>query len=123
MSNPDIGRRIMERLASTMDDDAFVKMFSPDGLAETRQWHCEDDTLIEWTTSKVRGGKLDGYWCVFVFEPRGLGARARKKGTATEWQRTKVERCKTRKEMIERREHHYWAHNPKRAAKAGKATS
>src|SRR5215475_8508 len=120
MSTPDIGQRIMERLAQTMDDEAWVSMCSPDGLASTRSWWCEDDCIVEYTAEKVRGGRLDGYWCVFIYEPVGKGSRARKKGSASSWERTKVERCKTRKEMIERREHHYWLHNPKRAKRAGK---
>lgn len=119
----EFSQRIMERIAGSLDDETFIKLFSPDGLASTRQWHCEDDWLVQWTTEPVRGGKYDGYFLVMLFKPVGKGSRAQRKGSASEWQRVKIERCKTRSECKQRREHHYWEHNPTRAAKCGKATA
>lgn len=111
---------IMERIAANLDDEGFVAVFSPDGLARTRQWHAEDDWLIEYTTSRVRGGRLDGYFCVFIFKPEGKGSRAGKRGAASQWRRVKVERCATRKEAKERAINHFYEHSPKRAAKYGR---
>lgn len=115
------GDRIMARIAASLDDDALIAAFSPDGLARQAQWHAEDDWLIEYTTERIRGGRLDGMFAVLVFKPIGRGSRAGRKGAASRWERTKLERCKTRREARSRAEEHYYAHSPKLAAKHGRA--
>jgi hypothetical protein len=121
MSTPDMGERIARRLAETMPEREWTAMFSPDGLARTAQWHAEDDWIVEYTTSRVRHGRYDGYFCVFVFQPQGKGSRAGKRGSASQWKRVKVERCSTRREAKERALSHFYAHSPRLAAKHGRA--
>lgn len=120
MSGSDISRKIMERIAGSMTDESLVAVFSPDGLAETMQYReCEDGFLVERTKTPVRGGKLDGFFAVFVYQPIGKGSRSGR-GKAAQWKRVKVERCKTRSESIVRAEALWYEHSPKIAAKHGR---
>ena len=120
MSAADVSRKIMERIAESMDDETFVSVFSPEGLAATLQYReCEDGFIIERTKTAVRGGKLDGFYAVFVFAPVGPGSRSGR-GKASRWHRVKVERCKTRSESIDRAEALWYEHCPKLAKKHGK---
>jgi hypothetical protein len=119
----DIGKRIFERVAGQLDDESLIRFFSPDGLGKTRRYReCEDGWIIEYSTERVRGGRLDGDYCVFVYRPTGSGARSGR-GQATTWERTEVRRCKTRREAKALAEARWWAHSPKRAAKHGKASA
>lgn len=120
MTTDEVATRIFERIASSMDDEAFIAVFSPDGLASTAQWHAEDDWLIEYTTTRIRGGRLDGLFSVMVFKPIGKGSKAGRKGAASRWERVRLERCKTRREARGRAEDHYYAHSPKLAEKHGR---
>lgn len=90
------------------------------GRARQQQWHCEDDWLVVYTTSRVEGGPHDGYWLVLLYKPVGKGSRVQRKGTAEQWTVVKRERHKLRREARASAERHYWLHNPKRAAKLGK---
>lgn len=110
---------VIARMSAHMDDESFARVFSPDGLARTAQWICEDEWIVEYTTTRVRHGKYDGLFIVLVFEPFGPGSKS---GNAKKWRRVKVERCKTRREARARAEAHYYEHSPKRAAKHGRTS-
>lgn len=106
------------RMSSHLDDETYAALFSPDGLARTADWMCEDQWLVAYTTTRIRHGKLDGLFAVILYKPVGPGSQS---GKAQRWERVKVERCKTRKEARQRAETHYYAHSPQRAAKHGRA--
>jgi len=103
----------MEHMAASLDDEAFAAMFSPEWLARTTQWRTEDGWLVEYTTSRVRHGSLDGLFACFVYEPYGRGSRS---GKPQQWKRAKTERCDTRREAKQRALMHYYEHSPKAAA-------
>ena len=106
----------MEHMAASLDDEAFAAMFSPEWLARTTQWRTEDGWLVEYTTSRVRHGSLDGLFACFVYEPYGRGSRS---GKPQQWKRAKTERCDTRREAKQRALMHYYEHSPKAAARHG----
>ena len=106
----------MERMAATLDDEAFAAMFSPEGLARQTTWTCEDEHMVSYTTSRIRAGKLGGLFAVSYYEPRGRGSRS---GKAERWERTKIEAMDTRREAKQRALSFYYAHSPKAAARHG----
>ena len=112
MDQQDYSRRLMEMAARTMDDDAFAAMFSPEGLAPTAAWQTEDDWLVEYTTKRIRAGKLDGLFAVMVFKPKGQGRKR-------VWERVRLDRCDTRREAKQRALAVYYEHSPKAAARHG----
>lgn len=112
----DVGDRIMRRLAGSLDDEGFARLFSPDGLAPTADWQTEDGWIVSYTTKRIRAGRLDGLFAVFVYEPRGRGSRS---GRPERWERVRVDRCDTRREAKQRALAVYYAHSPKAAARHG----
>lgn len=100
--------RILQHFAARLDDESFARMFSPDGLAPTCDWQCEDDWIVSYTTKRIRHGRLDGLFAVMYYEPQG-----------DRWERVKLDRCDTRKEAKQRALTFFYAHSPKRAAKHG----
>lgn len=109
--------QLIARMAESMDDATFARMFSPDGLARTCDWVCEDDWIVSYTTTRVRHGRFDGEFCVFVYQPKG------RRGEQRRWERVEVRRCKTRREARALAEDRYYAHSPKRAAKHGRTVA
>ena len=116
MTTADIGERLVRHAAATMDDEQFARMFSPEGLAPTCDWMCEDEWMVSYTTKRIRAGSLDGLFAVFVYEPKGRGSQS---GDARRWERVKTERCDTRREAKQRALAYYYAHSPKHAVKHG----
>jgi hypothetical protein len=112
MSGIDFSERLMEFAARTMDDEQFAAAFSPEGLARTASWQTEDDWVIEYTTSRIRAGKLDGLFAVMVFKPKGRGSKR-------VWERVRLDRCDTRREAKQRALRFYYEHSPKAAARHG----
>lgn len=108
----DIVESFMERAARTMDDEQFAALFSPEGLARTTYWQTEDDWLVEYTTSRVRAGKLNGLFAVMIFKPKGRGRQRR-------WERIRTHTCDTRKEAKQLALRYYYEHSPKAAARHG----
>ena len=108
----DFSQRFMEMAARTMDDEEFAAVFSPEGLARTRQWQTEDDWIIEYTTSRIRAGALDGLFATLVFKPEGSGRKR-------VWRRVRIYECDTRKEAKQLALRLYYEHSPKAAAKHG----
>lgn len=102
------------RITAHMDDAAFAAAFSPEGLASTTQWRTEDGWLVEYTTKRIRHGKLDGAFACFVYEPYGKGSRS---GEPQRWKRSKTETCDTRREAKQRALMHYYEHSPVKRAK------
>lgn len=111
-----VGERIMARLASTMNDEQFARVYSPEGLARTCTWQAEDGWLVSYTTSRIRAGRLDGLFAVMLYAPRGKGAHS---GGGERWERVKLERCDTRREAKERALAYYYEHSPKAAERHG----
>ncbi|HSV08562.1 MAG TPA: hypothetical protein VLI07_18745 [Candidatus Binatus sp.] len=108
--------RFMKHMAQTMTDEQYAAAFSPDGLAPTCDWKTEDGWLVSYTTKRIRAGKLDGTFAVFVYEPRGRGSRS---GKAERWERVRVDTCDTRREAKQRALAFYYEHSPKAAARHG----
>lgn len=112
----EIAERIVRRAAAVMDDESFAAAFSPEGLAPTCQWRAEDGWIVEYTTKRIRAGKLDGLFAVMVFQPKGKGARS---GKPSRWERVRLDACDTRKEAKQRALAFYYEHSPKAAARHG----
>src|SRR4030095_16414464 len=112
MSGIDFSERLMEFAARTMDDEQFAAAFSPEGLARTASWQTEDDWVIEYTTSRIRAGKLDGLFAVMVF-------KRRRRGRKRVAERVRRDRCDTRREAKQRALRFYYEHSPKAAARHG----
>jgi hypothetical protein len=108
----DFSERLMEYAARTMDDEQFAAAFSPEGLARCATWTTEDDWIVQYTTSRIRTGTLDGMFAVFVFKPKGRGSKR-------VWERVRLDRCDTRREAKERATRVYYEHSPKAAARHG----
>jgi len=104
----------MERMAATLDDEAFAAAFSPEGLAPTQEWMTEDKWIVSYTTKRIRAGTMSGLFAVFLYQPRGKGSRS---GNPARWERVKVERCDTRREARARALAFYREHSPKWSAK------
>lgn len=105
-----ISERLMEFAARTMDDEQFARMFSPEGLARTTSWRTEDDWIIEYTTSRIRAGKMNGLFATMVFKPKGRGRQR-------VWERVQLDCCDTRREAKQRALRYYYEHSPKAAAR------
>lgn len=112
----DITDRFMQRMAASLDDEGFAALFSPEGLAPTCDWVTEDDWIVSYTTKRIRAGKLDGAFAMFVYEPKGRGARTNK---ARRWERVQTRVCDTRREAKDMALAVYYAHSPKAAARHG----
>lgn len=112
----DITERFMERMAAHMDDEMFAAAFSPEGLARTSQWIAEDEWIIEYTTQRIRHGRLDGLFAVLVFKPTGKGSQS---GKARRWERVRMDATDTRREAKQRALKFYYEHSPKAAARHG----
>jgi hypothetical protein len=112
MDTADFSRRFMEMAAKTMDDATFASVFSPDGLAPTATWSTEDDWIVEYTTKRIRAGKLDGLFATMVFKPKGRGSKR-------VWERVKLHRCATRREAKQLALRYYYEHSPRTAARHG----
>jgi hypothetical protein len=91
------------------------------GYERSQQWTCEDGWIVEYTTTKVEGGPLDGKYAVMAYKPYGTGARGGRR-TARNWQRVYIRGFVKRKTARARAETLYWKHNPTRARKYGKAS-
>lgn len=108
----EIANRLMEHMARTLNDEQFAAAFSPEGLARTTSWSTEDDWVVEYTTTRIRAGKLDGLFAVMVFKPKGRGRKR-------VWERVRLDRCDTRREAKQRALAFYYEHSPKAAARHG----
>jgi hypothetical protein len=108
----DFADRLMEFAAQTLDDEQFAAAFSPEGLARTTTWTTEDNWVIEYTTSRIRAGKLDGLFAVLVFKPKGRGRKR-------VWERVRLHECDTRREAKQLARRYYYEHSPKTAARHG----
>ena len=105
----DVADAFLRRMAATLDDAEFARVFSPDGLAPTRDWFCEDGWIVSYTTKRIRAGKLDGLFAMFVYQPRGRGARS---GKPERWERVKTDACDTRREAKQRALAVFYDHSP-----------
>lgn len=111
----DVGQKIVERLAETMDAESFARMFSPDGTARQQTWSCPDGWLVSYTTEPVRwsaGGRYDGKFVVMAYKPVGKGARSGR-GKASRWVRVYIRAYTKRKTARARAEAIYTQHSPK----------
>jgi hypothetical protein len=105
------------RSAARIGTPAFQRAMASDpGVGRSTEWEAEDGWLIGYSTTRVKGGVLDGKFLVTAHRPKGKGSRSGR-GKAAYWELHYARAFATRKAAKARALQLYRQHSPRWAAR------